>query len=129
MRRFAPLLDEHRPSCVIAVGDVNSTLACTLVSVKQHAPAAHVSEGLRSGDRLMPEEINRVLTDKVADRLYTTERSAADNLAREGIAAERVCFAGNVMIDSLLSSREAARDPGRRWPRTAWTRRCWRRAT
>jgi UDP-N-acetylglucosamine 2-epimerase (non-hydrolysing) len=71
-----------------------------------------VEAGLRSGDRLMPEEINRVLTDQVADRLYTTERSAADNLAREGIGAERVCFAGNVMIDSLLSSREAARDPG-----------------
>ncbi|WP_298234388.1 non-hydrolyzing UDP-N-acetylglucosamine 2-epimerase [uncultured Azohydromonas sp.] len=112
MRRFEPLLDEHRPSCVIVVGDVNSTLACTLVAVKKHVPVVHVEAGLRSGDRLMPEEINRVLTDQVADRLYTTERSAADNLAREGVAAERVCFAGNVMIDSLLSSREAARDPG-----------------
>lgn len=112
MRRFEPLLDEHRPSCVIVVGDVNSTLACTLVAVKKHVPVAHVEAGLRSGDRLMPEEINRVLTDQVADRLYTTERSAADNLAREGVAAERVCFVGNVMIDSLLSSREAARDPG-----------------
>lgn len=111
MRRFEPLLDAHRPSCVIVVGDVNSTLACTLVAVKKHVPVVHVEAGLRSGDRLMPEEINRVLTDQVADRLYTTERSAADNLAREGIAAERVCFAGNVMIDSLLSSREAARDP------------------
>lgn len=111
MRRFEPLLDEHHPSCVIVVGDVNSTLACTLVAVKKHVPVVHVEAGLRSGDRLMPEEINRVLTDQVADRLYTTERSAADNLAREGIAAERVCFAGNVMIDSLLSSREAARDP------------------
>ncbi len=112
MRRFEPLLDEHRPSCVIVVGDVNSTLACTLVAVKKHVPVVHVEAGLRSGDRLMPEEINRVLTDQVADRLYTTERSAADNLAREGVSAERVCFAGNVMIDSLLSSREAARDPG-----------------
>lgn len=112
MRRFEPLLDEHHPSCVIVVGDVNSTLACTLVAVKKHVPVVHVEAGLRSGDRLMPEEINRVLTDQVADRLYTTERSAADNLAREGVAAERVCFAGNVMIDSLLSSREAAREPG-----------------
>ncbi|WP_029000190.1 non-hydrolyzing UDP-N-acetylglucosamine 2-epimerase [Azohydromonas australica] len=111
MRRFEPLLDEHHPSCVIVVGDVNSTLACTLVAVKKHVPVVHVEAGLRSGDRLMPEEINRVLTDQVADRLYTTERSAADNLAREGVAAERVCFTGNVMIDSLLSSREAARDP------------------
>ena len=112
MRRFEPLLDEHHPSCVIVVGDVNSTLACTLVAVKKHVPVVHVEAGLRSGDRLMPEEINRVLTDQVADRLYTTERSAADNLAREGVAAERVCFVGNVMIDSLLSSREAAREPG-----------------
>ena len=111
MRRFEPLLDAHRPSCVVVVGDVNSTLACTLVAVKKHVPVVHVEAGLRSGDRRMPEEINRVLTDQVADRLYTTERSAADNLAREGIGAERVCFAGNVMIDSLLSSREAARDP------------------
>ncbi|WP_157264932.1 non-hydrolyzing UDP-N-acetylglucosamine 2-epimerase [Azohydromonas aeria] len=111
MRRFEPLLDEHRPSCVIVVGDVNSTLACTLVAVKKGVPVVHVEAGLRSGDRAMPEEINRVLTDQVADRLYTTERSAADNLAREGIALERVCFAGNVMIDSLLSSREAARAP------------------
>jgi UDP-N-acetylglucosamine 2-epimerase (non-hydrolysing) len=112
MRRFEPLLDQHHPSCVIVVGDVNSTLACTLVAVKKHVPVVHVEAGLRSGDRLMPEEINRVLTDQVADRLYTTERSAADNLAREGVAPERVCFTGNVMIDSLLSSREAARDPG-----------------
>ncbi|NML14399.1 non-hydrolyzing UDP-N-acetylglucosamine 2-epimerase [Azohydromonas caseinilytica] len=113
MRRFEPLLDEHRPSCVLVVGDVNSTLACTLVAVKKNVPVAHVEAGLRSGDRAMPEEINRVLTDQVADRLYTTERSAADNLAREGIAPERVCFAGNVMIDSLLASREAARAPER----------------
>jgi UDP-N-acetylglucosamine 2-epimerase (non-hydrolysing) len=112
MRRFEPLLDQHQPSCVIVVGDVNSTLACTLVAVKKHVPVVHVEAGLRSGDRAMPEEINRVLTDQVADRLYTTERSAADNLAREGVAPERVCFTGNVMIDSLLSSREAARDPG-----------------
>jgi UDP-N-acetylglucosamine 2-epimerase (non-hydrolysing) len=111
MRRFEPLLDQHHPSCVIVVGDVNSTLACTLVAVKKHVPVVHVEAGLRSGDRAMPEEINRVLTDQVADRLYTTERSAADNLAREGIGAERVCFAGNVMIDSLLASREAARAP------------------
>lgn len=111
MRRFEPVMDEHRPSCVLVVGDVNSTLACTLVAVKKGVPVAHVEAGLRSGDRAMPEEINRVLTDAVADRLYTTERSAADNLLREGIAPERVCFAGNVMIDSLLASREAARAP------------------
>lgn len=109
MRRFEPVLDEHRPACVLVVGDVNSTLACTLVAVKKGVPVVHVEAGLRSGDRRMPEEINRVLTDQVADRLYTTERSALANLTREGIAEDRVCFAGNVMIDSLLSHREHAR--------------------
>lgn len=109
MKRFEPALDEHKPSCVLVVGDVNSTLACTLVAVKKNVPVVHVEAGLRSYDRKMPEEINRVLTDQVADRLYTTERSAADNLAREGIAAERVAFVGNVMIDSLLGNREHAR--------------------
>lgn len=109
MRRFEPVIDEYKPSCVLVVGDVNSTLACTLVAVKRGVPVAHVEAGLRSYDRKMPEEINRVLTDQVADRLYTTERSAADNLQREGVAAERVCFTGNVMIDSLLESRDRAR--------------------
>jgi UDP-N-acetylglucosamine 2-epimerase (non-hydrolysing) len=111
MRRFEPLLDAHHPSCVVVVGDVNSTLACTLVAVKKGVPVAHVEAGLRSYDRAMPEEINRILTDQVADRLYTTERSAEDNLAREGIPAERVCFAGNVMIDSVVFGRTHARDP------------------
>ncbi len=109
MKRFEPALDQHRPSCVVVVGDVNSTLACTLVAVKKGVPVVHVEAGLRSWDRKMPEEINRVLTDQVADRLYTTERSAETNLLREGVAAERVCFTGNVMIDSLLASREVAR--------------------
>jgi UDP-N-acetylglucosamine 2-epimerase (non-hydrolysing) len=109
MRRFEPAMDAHRPSVVVVVGDVNSTLACTLVAVKKGVPVAHVEAGLRSYDRKMPEEINRVLTDQIADRLYTTERSAEDNLRREGVPAERVCFAGNVMIDSLLSNRAQAR--------------------
>jgi UDP-N-acetylglucosamine 2-epimerase (non-hydrolysing) len=111
MKRFEPPLDELRPSCVLVVGDVNSTLACTLVAVKKSVPVVHVEAGLRSWDRRMPEEINRVLTDQVVGRLYTTERSAADNLLREGIAAERICFAGNVMIDSLQSHRARARPP------------------
>ncbi|WP_265941722.1 non-hydrolyzing UDP-N-acetylglucosamine 2-epimerase [Dechloromonas sp. A34] len=111
MRRFEPVLDEKKPSCVLVVGDVNSTLACTLVAVKKGIPVVHVEAGLRSYDRAMPEEINRVLTDQIADLLYTTERSAADNLAREGIATERVRFVGNVMIDSLLHNREFARSP------------------
>jgi UDP-N-acetylglucosamine 2-epimerase (non-hydrolysing) len=109
MKRFEPALDAHKPSCVMVVGDVNSTLACTLVAVKKGIPVVHVEAGLRSWDRKMPEEINRVLTDQVADRLYTTERSAKANLLREGVAAERVCFTGNVMIDSLLAARAVAR--------------------
>jgi UDP-N-acetylglucosamine 2-epimerase (non-hydrolysing) len=109
MKRFEPVLDELKPSCVLVVGDVNSTLACTLVAVKKDVPVAHVEAGLRSYDRKMPEEINRLLTDQVADRLYTTERSAADNLAREGIDLSRVCFAGNVMIDSVVASKPHAR--------------------
>jgi UDP-N-acetylglucosamine 2-epimerase (non-hydrolysing) len=111
MKRIEPAIDEHKPACVLVVGDVNSTLACTLVAVKKGVPVVHVEAGLRSGDRRMPEEINRVLTDQVADRLYTTERTAADHLAREGIAEGRICFAGNVMIDSLLSHKPRAKAP------------------
>jgi UDP-N-acetylglucosamine 2-epimerase (non-hydrolysing) len=101
MRRFEPVLDQCRPSVVLVVGDVNSTLACSLVAAKRHVPVVHVEAGLRSFDRRMPEEINRVLTDQIADLLYTTERTAEVNLAREGVPAERVVFAGNVMIDAL----------------------------
>ena len=101
MRRFEPVVDELKPSCVVVVGDVNSTLAVSLVASKKGTPVVHVEAGLRSFDREMPEEINRVLTDQIADVLYTTERDAAANLAREGIDAPRVRFVGNVMIDSL----------------------------
>ncbi len=111
MRGFEPVLDAQKPSCVVVVGDVNSTLACTLVAVKKGIAVAHVEAGLRSGDRTMPEEINRVLTDQVADRLYTTERSAAANLHREGIADERICFVGNVMIDTLRFNQPRAHAP------------------
>lgn len=111
MRRFEPVLDAQQPSCVLVVGDVNSTLACALVGVKKGIPVVHVEAGLRSYDREMPEEINRVLTDQIADRLYTTERSALANLLREGIGESRVCFVGNVMIDSLLANRPLAQPP------------------
>jgi UDP-N-acetylglucosamine 2-epimerase (non-hydrolysing) len=113
MRRFEPVIDDLRPSCVIVVGDVNSTLACALVASKKHTPIAHVEAGLRSFDREMPEEINRLLTDQLAELLYTTERSAAENLAREGIDPARVHFVGNVMIDSLLAHRSRAVAPER----------------
>jgi UDP-N-acetylglucosamine 2-epimerase (non-hydrolysing) len=111
MRRFEPVLDRLAPSCVIVVGDVNSTLACSLVAAKKRTPVVHVEAGLRSFDRDMPEEINRVLTDQIADLLFITERSAADNLAREGIPSARIRFVGNVMIDSLLRHRRRAVAP------------------
>ena len=100
MKRFEPVVDEHAPSAVLVVGDVNSTLACALVASKKGVPVVHVEAGLRSFDRAMPEEINRVLTDQISDLLFTTEAEAAENLAREGIEARRVRFVGNVMIDS-----------------------------
>jgi UDP-N-acetylglucosamine 2-epimerase (non-hydrolysing) len=108
MRRFEPLIDESQPACVVVVGDVNSTLACALVAVKRDVPVVHVEAGLRSFDRTMPEEINRVLTDQISDLLFTTERTAHANLVREGIDMSRVHFVGNVMIDSLLLHRKRA---------------------
>jgi UDP-N-acetylglucosamine 2-epimerase (non-hydrolysing) len=101
MRRFEPVLDEVAPTAVLVVGDVNSTLACALVAVKKNVPVVHVEAGLRSGDRSMPEEINRLLTDQISDLLLTTERTAADNLVREGVDPKRIHFVGNVMIDTL----------------------------
>lgn len=109
MRRFEPVVDDCKPSCVAVVGDVNSTLACALVAVKKGIPVVHIEAGLRSHDRSMPEEINRVLTDQISDRLYTTERSAESNLLKEGVPASRICFAGNVMIDSVVYGRINAR--------------------
>ena len=111
MRRFEPVIDERGASAVLVVGDVNSTLACALVAAKRDIPVIHVEAGLRSNDRRMPEEINRIVTDQLSELLYTTERSAHDNLVREGIAAERAVFVGNVMIDSLLASLPKAADP------------------
>lgn len=108
MLKFEPVLDEVKPFAVLVVGDVNSTIACGLVAVKKQIPLIHVEAGLRSYDREMPEEINRILTDQLSDLLLTTERSAADNLLKEGISEQRICFAGNVMIDSLLHNCKQA---------------------
>ena len=102
MRRFEPVVDAEQPDAVLVVGDVNSTIACALVASKKGVPVIHVEAGLRSYDRAMPEEINRVLTDQISDLLFTTERSARDNLLREGVADNRIHFVGNVMIDTLL---------------------------
>jgi UDP-N-acetylglucosamine 2-epimerase (non-hydrolysing) len=108
MKRFEPVLDASPPLAVLVVGDVNSTIACALVAVKKGIPVIHVEAGLRSGDRSMPEEINRILTDQLSDLLFITEADAAGNLAREGIAADKVHFVGNVMIDSLRYNLEKA---------------------
>jgi len=108
MKRFELVLDESPPTAVLVVGDVNSTIACALVAVKKGIPVFHVEAGLRSGDKTMPEEINRILTDQLSEQLFITERSAEDNLAREGIGRERVHFVGNVMIDTLLYNLDSA---------------------
>ncbi|MEZ5571776.1 MAG: UDP-N-acetylglucosamine 2-epimerase (non-hydrolyzing) [Halioglobus sp.] len=101
MKRFEPVLDQSPPLAVLVVGDVNSTIACALVAVKKGIPVIHVEAGLRSGDRSMPEEINRILTDQLSELLFTTEESALLNLTHEGIASDKVHFVGNVMIDTL----------------------------
>lgn len=105
---------ESRPDWVIVVGDVNSTLACALAATKLHIPVAHLEAGLRSGDRTMPEEINRVATDAVADLLWTPSPDADENLRREGVAPERICRVGNIMIDALEMSR--SRIEARKFP-------------
>lgn len=111
MKRFEPLLAAAIDPIVLVVGDVNSTLACSLVAAKMGVPVVHVEAGLRSGDRTMPEEINRILTDQISDLLFVTEQSATGNLVREGIAPERIHFAGNVMIDSLRTNLARAIPP------------------
>lgn len=109
MVEFEKVLLQVRPELVIVVGDVNSTVACSLVSVKLGIPVAHVEAGLRSGDRTMPEEINRLLTDAVAEHLFVSESSGLTNLRREGVREESIHFVGNVMIDSLVYYREKAK--------------------
>jgi len=108
MQSFEPVVLEHKPDWVLVVGDVNSTVACALVCSKLGIKVAHVEAGLRSRDRTMPEEINRVLTDQIADLLLTPSVDANENLRREGIPDARIRFVGNVMIDSLLGQRERA---------------------
>src|ERR1700741_2165209 len=110
LKRVEPVLIEHKPDIVIVVGDVNSTIAVSLAAVKLGIRVAHVEAGLRSFDRTMPEEINRVLTDAISELLFTTEPEAQENLAREGIPVEKVHFVGNVMIDTLFRYRERARE-------------------
>ena len=108
MKRFEPVLESVQPQAVLVVGDVNSTIACALVAAKRGVKVIHVEAGLRSYDRSMPEEINRVLTDQISDLLFITEKSALANLQREGIDPGRVEFVGNVMIDTLYRNLEQA---------------------
>jgi UDP-N-acetylglucosamine 2-epimerase (non-hydrolysing) len=108
MQRFEPVVVEHQPDWVVVAGDVNSTLACALVCAKLHVRVAHVEAGLRSRDRAMPEEINRLLTDQIADLLLTPSPDADANLRAEGIPPERIRFVGNVMIDSLYAQLDRA---------------------
>ncbi len=108
MLEFEPVVLEHQPDWVVVVGDVNSTIACALVCSKLGIKVAHVEAGLRSFDRSMPEEINRILTDSISDLLLTPSPDGNENLAKEGIPTEKVKLVGNVMIDSLLHHLEIA---------------------
>ena len=112
MERLEPVLEQERPDLVIVPGDVNSTLASALVAVKLGIPLAHVESGLRSFDRTMPEEVNRIVADEFSDHLFVHCEEAIENLGREGITGERVHFVGNTMIDSLVAMEDRFRGLG-----------------
>jgi UDP-N-acetylglucosamine 2-epimerase (non-hydrolysing) len=107
IQQFEPVLQEHQPDCVIVYGDVNSTIATALVASKLGVKIAHVEAGLRSFDRSMPEEINRILTDQLADLLFTPSEDGDQHLAKEGISASKIFLVGNVMIDTLVRMKPA----------------------
>jgi len=126
MTRFEPICLETTPELVLVYGDVNSTVAAALVAAKLGIRVGHVEAGLRSRDWSMPEEINRVVTDRVSDLLFAPSRDAVENLAAEGVRSDRVHLVGNVMIDSLVAALPRYTD------RATWTMRrrcasCWRR--
>ncbi len=108
MVAFEQVCLEHKPDCVIVVGDVNSTMACAVTAKKLGIRVAHVEAGLRSGDMSMPEEINRLCTDTISDFLFTTDEMAGENLRREGVSDDRIHFVGNTMIDTLLKNLDRA---------------------
>ncbi|MGH2975873.1 MAG: UDP-N-acetyl glucosamine 2-epimerase, partial [Solirubrobacterales bacterium] len=112
MERLEPVLAEERPDLVIVPGDVNSTLAAALTAAKMQIPIAHIESGLRSFDRTMPEELNRIITDQLAERLFTHSPEANDNLHAEGVPAERIHLVGNTMIDTLVALQERFRGAG-----------------
>ncbi|MCH8932499.1 MAG: UDP-N-acetylglucosamine 2-epimerase (non-hydrolyzing), partial [Nitrospinae bacterium] len=108
IRKFDPVLEKESPDAVLVVGDVNATVACSLAASYRRIPVIHVEAGLRSFDWNMPEEINRVVTDRLSDVLFITEPSARENLLKEGVPDEKIQFVGNVMVDTLLKHREQA---------------------
>jgi UDP-N-acetylglucosamine 2-epimerase (non-hydrolysing) len=110
IKKFEKVCLQERPTHVLVVGDVNSTIACALVASKLNIKIIHVEAGLRSFDRSMPEEINRVLTDAISDSLFITEKSAEENLLKEGVAKDKIFFVGNVMIDTLFKHLQKARE-------------------
>lgn len=112
MEKFEPVCLKEKPDLVMVVGDVNSTIACALTAVKLGIKVAHVEAGLRSFDRTMPEEINRLLTDQISDYLFTTCEDADTNLIREGIDRKKISFVGNAMIDTLMRLRAKSKAPG-----------------
>jgi len=110
MLAFEKVLIDEKPDLVLVVGDVNATAACSITAVKMGTKVAHVEAGLRSGDRSMPEEVNRVITDAISDYLFVTEHSGLVNLAKEGVPDEKVFFVGNVMIDNLIYLQSKSQD-------------------
>jgi UDP-N-acetylglucosamine 2-epimerase (non-hydrolysing) len=112
MERLEPVLNDERPDLVIVPGDVNSTVAATLTAAKLQIPVAHIEAGLRSFDRTMPEELNRIVTDQLSDQLFIHSPEANDNLHAEGIPAERIHLVGNTMIDTLLALEDRFRSAG-----------------
>lgn len=106
MERFEPVCDEQKPQAILVVGDVNSTMACSIVAAKKEIKIIHVEAGIRSRDRSMPEEINRMVTDAITDILMPPSRDAVGNLLAEGHAPEKIHLVGNIMIDTLLESRD-----------------------
>jgi UDP-N-acetylglucosamine 2-epimerase (non-hydrolysing) len=131
MVAFEEICQKARPDCVLVVGDVNSTLACSIDAKKLDIPVAHVEAGLRSGDMRMPEEINRLVTDSISDWFFCTEPAGVDNLLREGKGQDVVFHVGHVMVDNLLYQRDKLDAPTRpAWrprpsrpstPSTAWS--------
>lgn len=108
MIAFEKVLREHRPDWVVVVGDVNATLACSVTAKKEHIRVCHIEAGLRSKDQTMPEEINRLVTDRLSDLLLTPDEISSENLRREGVSLNKIRFVGNIMIDTLEEHRSRA---------------------